>query len=314
MALEDTNLPDADVAGPNPAGPNPAGMDRRGVLRAVGAGAATAAVAGMVAAGGLTLSTVPARAQAVTDTDILNFALNFEYLGSNYYLYGLTGTGLAASLTPGTGTAGTVSAGGPVPFANPAIAQYVQRLAVDEQAHVVFLRAVLGSAAIAQPNINLSVANWTTFAVNAGIIQAGQTFNPYADEISFLLGAYTIEDVCVTALTGAAALLSSKDNLESAAGLLGVEAYQAGAIRTLLANVGAGAATDAISALRARLSGVGDQGTSIPGQAFNFVNADSNALAYRRTPYQVLDIAYGGVGLFGVGGGFFPNGVNGTIR
>jgi hypothetical protein len=288
--------------------------DRRGLLRALGAGAAATAVAGTIAAGGLALSAQPAQAQAVTDVDIFNFALNFEYLGAEYYLHGLTGQGLPASLLTGTGTQGTVAAGGPTAFQNPAVAQYVQRLAADEQAHVIFIRSVLGSAAIAEPTISLTPATWSTLAAAAGLIQPGQTFNPYAGDVAFLLGAYVIEDVCVTALAGAAALLTNKDNVEAAAGLLGVEAYQAGAIRTLLANVGAGAATDAISALRASLSGVGDNGTLVQGQPYNFTNVDSNALVFRRTPQQVLNIAYGGTGRLGVGGGNFPNGVNGTIR
>lgn len=284
--------------------------NRRGILRAIGAGAATAAASGGLAAGGAVLGSVPARAATYTDTDLLNFALNFEYLGAEYYTHGLTGTGLPSSLTSGTGTRGTVTAGGPVPFQVFAIGQYVQRLAVDEQGHVRFLRAVLGSSAIAEPTINLSSA-WTSLAVAAGLITSGQTFDPYADEISFLLGAYVIEDVCVTALAGAARYLTSKDNLEAAAGLLGTEGYQAGAIRTLLSNVGAGQVTDAISALRAKLSGAADdQGTLIPGEAYNFTNTDTNALVFRRTPQQVLNIAYGGVA---TGGGFFPNKVNGTI-
>ena len=286
------------------------GMDRRGVLRALGAGAASTAVAGTLATGGLGLASVPARAQALTDNDILNFALNFEYVGAEYYLHGLTGTGLPSSLLTGTGTQGTVTAGGAVPFQNPAIKQYVARLAVDEQAHVVFLRTALGSAAIAEPTLDL-VNPWTTLAVAAGLITPGQTFNPYASDIGFLLGAYVLEDVCVTALAGAAALLTNKNNVEGAAGLLGTEGYQAGSIRTLLANVGAGAATDAISAVRARLSGVGDEGTSVTGNAYNISNTDSNALVYRRTPAEVLAIAYGAPGV--ASGGLFPNGVNGTV-
>ena len=294
--------------------PPPPGIGRRGALRTVGAGAATTAIASTLAGGGLTLASSPAAAQGVTDNDILNFALNFEYLGAEYYLRGLTGTGLPSSLTSGSaGTSGAITAGGPVAFQSAAIQQYVQRLAVDEQGHVVFLRAVLGPAAIAEPTINLSTA-WTTLAKAAGLIAAGQTFDPYASDVGFLLGAYVIEDVCVTALAGAAALLTNKNNLEGAVGLLGTESYQAGSIRTLLANLGGGAATNAISALRATLSGVGDNGTSVPGQPYNFTNADTNALVYRRTPQQVLNIAYGGPGLLGVGGGFFPSGVNGTIR
>ncbi len=302
MALNETD--DSLGEGPD-LGTNLLGMDRRTILRAFGAGAAGAAVL----AGGLTVGSTPSKAQGLTDADIFNFALNFEYVGAEYYLHGLTGTGLPSSLTTGAGTKGTVTVGGMVPFQNPAIRQYVQRLAVDEQAHVTFIRAVLGSAAIAEPAIDL-VNPWTTFAVAAGLIQPGQTFNPYASDIGFLIGAYVIEDVCVTALAGAARLVASKDNLEAAAGLLGVEGYQAGAIRALLANVGAGQATDAISALRAKLSGVGDNGTSVPGNAFNFANTDFNGLVYRRTPGQVLAIAYGGGT---TSGGLFPNGVNGAI-
>ena len=285
-------------------------MDRRSVLRTLGAGAAGSAVAGTLGAGGLALGSSPAMAAGYTDNDYIAFFSNFEALGANYYLYGLTGQGVPAADTTGIGTLGAVSAGGPVAFQSAAIAQYVQRLAVDELAHLQFFRAVLGSAAVAQPAVNIA-SSWTNFAIGAGLISLGQTFNPYESDITFLLGAYMLEDVCITAAAGAARYFTNRDNVEAAAGILGVEGYHAGAIRTLLSNIGAGQATDAISALRARLSGVADQGTSIPGQAYNFTNVDSNALVYRRTPAQALDILYDGVP---TGGGFFPNGMNGTIR
>lgn len=285
-------------------------MERRGVLRAIGAGAASTAVAGALATGGLAAGARPARAAGFTDNDYIAFFSNFEALGANYYLYGLTGQGVPASDTTGLGTPGTVAAGGPVNFQSPAIRQYVQRLAVDELAHLRFFRAVLGSAAVAQPAVDIA-SSWTAFAIGAGLISAGQTFNPYENDVTFLLGAYMIEDVCITAAAGAARYFTSKDNIEAAAGILGVEGYHAGAIRTLLSNIGAGQATDAISALRARLSGVADQGTSITGQAYNFTNTDGNALVYRRTPAQALAILYDGGT---TGGGFFPNGMNGTIR
>ena len=283
-------------------------LERRSVLRATAAVGATAALG---TAGGAVLASRPAAAATFTDADLFNFALNFEYLGAEYYLRGLTGQGLSSGLTTGTGTQGTVLAGGPVPFQSTAIRQYVQRLAVDEQAHVTFIRAVLGSAAIAEPKIDL-VNSWTALALAAGLIVPGQTFNPYAGDVAFLIGAYVLEDVCVTALAGAARYISNPNNLEAAAGLLGVEGYQAGAIRSLLADVGAGQVTDAIATLRATLSGVGDQGVIYNGISFNFTNTDSNALVYRRTPRQVLNIAYGAVNASS--GGFFPNGVNGNIN
>ena len=286
-------------------------LERRGLMRGVGAGVATAAVASTVAAGGLALSSSPALA-APTDADIFNFSLNFEYLGAEYYLRGLTGSGLASMDTTGTGTLGSVAAGGPVAFQSTAIAQYVQKLAVDEQGHVRFVRAVLGAAAIARPTIDLATS-WTALALAAGLIVPGQTFSPYSGDVAFLIGAYVLEDVCVTALTGAARLLTDPNNVEAAAGLVGVEGAQAGSIRSLLANLGAGQVTNAISTLRATLSGRPDDvGTSITGEAFNIVPTDTNALVFRRTTRQVLNIAYGKSGA--TSGGFFPNGVNGTIN
>lgn len=286
-------------------------LARRSVVRGFGAKALGAAVLATTAGAGLLAATGEARA-AVSDADILNFALNFEYLGAEYYLRAISGNGLNPSLLTGTGTQGSVTGGSTVPFNGSAIVSYAQRLAVDEIAHVTFLRAVLGSAAIAEPSINLSTS-WTTLAIAAGLISPGQTFNPFADPISFLLGAYVIEDVCVTALAGAARLLTDPNNVEAAAGLLATEGYQAGMIRTLLSDLGAGQATDAISNLRASLSGVADDvGTSIPGQAYNFVPNDTNGLVFRRTTTQVLNIAYGGGAASGFG--FFPNRVNGIIN
>ena len=285
---------------------------RREWVQRVGAGAVGSAVAASIGAAGMALSSSAAKAATITDADIFNFALNFEYLGAEYYLRAISGSGLNASLLTGTGTQGTVTGGSMVPFNGSAIESYAQRLAVDEIAHVEFIRTTLGSAAIAEPSINLSTS-WTTLAIAAGLIAAGQTFNPFADPISFLLGAYVIEDVCVTALTGAAALLTNPNNVTAAAGLLGTEGYQAGMIRTLLSDLGAGVATDAISNLRSALSGVvDDAGTTIPGNAYNFIPNDINGLAYTRTPAQVLNIAYGGGAASNYG--FFPNRVNGVIN
>ena len=289
----------------------PADAGRREIVRRLGAGAVGTALVASMAGVDLAASSPAAEAATITDTDILNFALNFEYLGAEYYLRAISGSGLPANLLTGVGTQGSVTGGSVVPWNGSAIVAFAQRLAIDEIAHVEFLRAVNGANAIAEPAINLSTS-WTTLAIAAGLIKTGQTFDPFADPVSFLLGAYVIEDVCVTALTGAAGLLTSPANITGAAGLLGTEGYQAGAIRSLLSDLGAGQATDAISALRAKLSGAADDvGTSIAGNDYNFVPNDINGLAFRRTPSQVLNIAYGGGAASGYG--FFPNRVNGTI-
>lgn len=284
---------------------------RRSVMGGVGKGALGLAAMGAVAATGMVAASTEAQAQAVGDGDILNFALNLEYLEAEFYLRAYFGTGLSAADVTGTGTAGGVTGGSQVPFKSTAIQQYCQRLASDELTHVRFLRAALGSGAVARPAINLSTS-FTNLAIAAGLIAPGQTFNPFADDVSFLLGAFIFEDVGVTAYAGAARLITNKDYLEAAAAILAVEAYHAGSIRTLLANIGAGVAANAISATRAAVSGkADDQGILVPGNNFNAVSADSNSLAFRRTTSQVLNIVYLG-GASG-GYGFFPNKTNGTI-
>jgi len=56
-----------------------------------------------------------------------------------------------------------------------------------------------------------------------------------------------------------------------------------------------------------------DQGISPIGSASNIVPLDSDGIAYSRTTGQVLNIAY--LNKTAVSsGGFFPSGVNGTIR
>jgi hypothetical protein len=171
--------------------------------------------------------------RGINDFDILNFALNLEYLEAEYYLRAAFGTGLSSGDIDGTGTLGGVSGGRRVPFETPAIQQYAEEIALDELAHVRLLRAVLGNRRVARPALNLDTS-FTLAARAAGIIGPNDTFDPYADENSFLLGAFIFEDVGVTAYKGAAPLIQDKGILEAAAGLLAVEAYHAGEIRTVL--------------------------------------------------------------------------------
>ena len=288
------------------------GMDRRGMMGRVGAGTIGAAALAAVTAGGMVASTTPARAQSITDADIFNFALNLEYLEAEYYLRAVTGSGLGNADVNGTGTPGNVTGGSAVPFRSSYLQQYAAKITVDEQTHVRFIRAALGSAAVARPQIDFTTA-FTNLAIAAGLIATGQTFNPFADEISFLLGAFVFEDVGVTAYGGAANLITDKSLLAYAASVLAVEAYHAGALRTILANLGGSGAVNRIAALRGRLDGVNFEAPlTIPGNNYNFAPTDQQAQTFRRTPRQVLNVVYGATGA--ANGLFFPAGLNGTIR
>lgn len=286
------------------------GVDSRRLLGRLGAGA--------LAFGAMTaLGAKRASAATVTDADVLNFALNLEYLEAEYYLRAVTGKGLPTSLG---GLSGNVNAPSNtlVPFEIPALAYWAQRICNDEIAHVNFLRvgiAAEGGTVAPEPKIDL-VNSFTTLAIAAGLIVPGQTFNPFASEIDFLLGAYIFEDVGVTAYAGAAMLLTNPDNIAYSASVLAVEAEHAGCIRSYLAEIGGGAATNAISALRQKLSGVQDNGTDLSasgGNPFSFANCDYNGQVFRRTPQEVLNVVYGAPGTGVASGLFFPDGMTGAV-
>lgn len=276
---------------------------RRSFLTGLGV-AAGAAVLGAVSLPG------QARAQAVTDVDILNFALNLEYLEAEFYLRATRGTGLANRNADGAGKLGDVRGGRKVPFATPAIREYAEEIAWDERHHVLFLRAALGSAKVARPAIDLR-QSFTAAAQAAGVIDAGQVFDPFANETNFLLGAFIFEDVGVTAYKGAARLIANKDFLEAAAGILAVEAYHAGAVRAILYGKGLFAPARKISHLRDSVDGTTDLDQGIGSRSgANLTPTDENGIAFSRSAPQVLKIVYlGGEAK----GGFFPNGLNGTI-
>lgn len=255
---------------------------------------------------------VPVGQLAAVDNAVLNFALNLEYLEAEYYLRAAFGRGLDDADVTGSGDPGGVTGGSAVPFRTQAFREYAEEIARDEEAHVKFLRAALGGDKVARPTIDLD-QSFTNAAIAAGLIQQGQTFDPFADETSFLLGAFIFEDVGVTAYKGAAPLLRNKTVLEAAAGILAVEAYHAGIIRTVLYSIRQSKAAKAISDLRDRADGPGDRDQPIIlGGKANLVPADANGLAYSRTTNQVLKIVY--LGGASANFGFFPDRLNGEIR
>ena len=256
------------------------------------------------------------------------------------------GTPIDATLITGTtGTPGLATGGRAVTFTDPLVAQYAREIAVDEIAHVRFLRAALGSAAVAQPAIDVGVTPTSAFsraAQAAGVVPAGTAFDAYASDEAFLLGSFIFEDVGVTAYKGAAPLLTSKVFLEAAAGILAVEAYHAAIVRTVLYRKGIGTpavgATPAIPAQPDLITNAGkisdardlldgtptedlvrgigpddDQGIANIGTASNIAPLNSNGLAFSRTTGQVLNIVYLTRQAL-TAGGFFPAGVNGNIR
>jgi hypothetical protein len=298
------------------------GLSRRGFL--AGAGAATAATLVGCGDDGPITSTVPTAptAPAVTDVDILNFALNLEYLETEFYLRAATGTGLSAA--DGGGAAVTVKSNSKVTFTSSFTQQLSYELAQTELQHVRAIRATitaLGGTPVAAPAFNY------TDGFNNVAFQAGLTsFDPFTTDFNFLIGALAFEEVGVSAYTGAAKLIKATAVLDAAAGIQAAEAYHAGAIRTLLAgnaltsgSTGNLTAYNSILQLFNKLDPNNHITLLTPGgatTASTVVTADpTTAIAFARTTDQVLHIAYGTLpGTYTASGGFFPGGMNGTIK
>ncbi len=257
-------------------------LNRRNFLRNVGLAGAAAAGAGFFSACGTSNSTV--LAAGPSEADVLNFALNLEYLEAEFYLFTTTGQGLS-SADQGSG-AGPTTGGAKLAFSDPALAQIAAEITFDEMQHVKFLRSALGSAAVPKPAINLGA------------------FGAVNNDMTFLFASRAFEDVGVSAYAGAATLLTG-NNLQAAAQILGTEALHTGNIR--LQVVQKNFVFPALDSL------------DKPPTSSQYFNVDSNALAVKRTPSQVLAIVLGGGPGKGAApgttkGGFFPNGVNGAIN
>ncbi len=316
-------------------------VNRRNFLATAGAVGAAAAITGCSNSG--VTSTAPPVTAKYSDSDILNFALNLEYLEAEFYLQAATGTGLAAADISGTGTAGATTTGTTSLKVTSGISTTEQsilnEIAYDEQQHVRYLRTALGSAAVAKPAIDLTF--FAALAVAAkipGVTATGSTaFSPFVSFDAFLLGAFIFEDVGVTAYAGAAPLITptgvTAGLLGAAAGILAVEAYHAAYIRTAITGraINGTATTYAtipnanlVSALRSSLGGgmetpltlptaniASSAAVTSPVYASSIVAATTaNAIAFARTTDQVHHIVYGSATVGVAKGGFFPNGTN----
>src|SRR5438067_8608215 len=232
----------------------------------------------------------------IDELDILNFALNLEYLEAEFYTYATTGKSItsfgfetkdrAAGSNPKTG--GTTIGGKKVNFPEDEASIYdiAAQIGADERAHVVLLRGALGSSAVAMPNIDLS-------ALGFG----------FDNQNDFLRAARILEDIGVTAYSGAAGFLKTPDIITAAACLLGAEAEHAATIRTQIAR---------LKIPTTALDGV-DLIPPPSGQAKQVLSVKvSDGRIATRTAGQVLYLAFGGKA-GAKQGGFFPNGLNGAI-
>lgn len=267
---------------------------RRSFLK--GAGLAGGAIAGASLLGTALVSSVPALAQqkpgsplnlSANDVAVLNFALNLEYLEAEFYTKVTTGMtisqiGIGVS---GVGKEGPTLGGQKINFGNNKyfIETIADQVAMDEQDHVKALRAVLGSQAIAKPEINLDALGLVA-TINA-----------------FLKEARALEDVGVSAYGGAAPLIQSKNVLATAARIALLEGEHSGNFRLLVA---------LYDVQTAKVDGL----DVLPPPSGTSFFSDYGGLTVVRTPSEVLAIVFGSDKQGTKSGGFFPDGVNGPIN
>ena len=267
-----------------------ASPNRRNFLKTIGA--ATAGVTAMSMAG-----ITPAQSQTTTEIQVLQFALNLEYLEAEFYTYALYGRGIE---TFGIGTSGEANGANPSEGGKTtggSKVSFMQAFEIntydiadqtgsDERAHVVLLRTALGSQAIAKPNLNLN-------ALGIG----------FHNQQEFVTLSRVFEDIGVSAYGGAAGLLTTPAIITTAARILATEAEHASAARVQLAYFKWPSPV---------LDGA-DLVPPPPGAANQVLSMNrANGLTPIRTPGQVLYLAFGNK-VNATSGGFFPSGVNGAI-
>jgi len=237
-----------------------------------------------------------------SEIDVLNFALNLEYLEATFYSFVTQGTDLPSSLTAGSGAI-TGNPPSKIAFADQQTTDIFNEIFFNEMSHVADLQTLIGSGHVSRPALNLAAA---------GTISSGNV----------LTIARQFEDVGTTAYAGATALLTAT-NLAYATQILAVEGFQAGALRLLAIQQSAPfAAADSIDVPTFDPGAVvlATQGPTAAGGFFATSGVSTAtaavplALAFTRNTSQVLQIVYGAGGKTGVSkGGFFPNGLNGNI-
>jgi len=139
----------------------------------------------------------------VAVNDVLNFALKLEYLESYFYNQGVAQAGLIPSTDAG----------------------YFNTIKIDENEHVAFLKSVLGTAAVAMPNFDLTAK--------------GAFPTVLSNYDTFLAVSNTFEDTGVRAYKGQApSLLGNQVVLTAALSIHAVEARHASVVRSIRASRG----------------------------------------------------------------------------
>ncbi|XP_057956968.1 ferritin-like catalase Nec2 [Malania oleifera] len=253
----------------------------------------------------------------VVDIDTIEFPLNVEFLETELFMVGATGKGL-------DDVAPELAQGGPAPIPpdmanlDPEFAELFEEFAWQEVDHL-------------RPQTNLSAAVFAEIMNQAFCYPLNPPFNPFANNVNFLIASYFIPYVGGTGYVGGNVNLQGPASRRLVGGLMAVEWSQDAIIRELLNqrkntvvkpyNYTVADFTVKMSELRNRLGGAGDkdEGLVVPkeqgagGQVTsNVVSANNVSIAYDRSAAEVLRILYL-TGKENRPGGLLTYGGNGNI-
>ncbi|KAI3959860.1 hypothetical protein MKW92_015195 [Papaver armeniacum] len=242
------------------------------------------------------------------DIDLLEFPLNLEYLEAEFFLWGALGYGLD-KIAP------QLALGGQPP-------KGVKKARLDSFTRDIITQFAFQEVGHLRPLLDLSAKSFAKVMDSAFGFALVPPFDPYANELNYLLATYLVPYVGLTGYVGSSHLFKGDRSKKLAAGLLAVESAQDAVVRAYLYERAMQRCAHMISQLRDKLGGDGlkDEGIVVPPAmgaegkiAGNVIAGNDYSVAFRRTPQEILRIVYGGNGSEHVPGGFFPNGANGTI-
>lgn len=263
----------------------------------------------------------PGPTYTANDADRLNFLLQINYLVGGLLARGVLGQSLPATMTGGSGTAGALSGGAQVTIADAFDAAMLREITFDLQAQIVRLRAVLGTAATAQPAITIAGGVSGPFAAvaSAEIFAAANLTDIYSSSDFFLSGVLALTSLRSGVFSDMVRLMTDQTNRGIVAGLSATASQHDATIRQILWFRGRAqnqlyGFLDRLSDARERFDGNRDFDQGIGFfDGVNFAVTDNEAVALRRTPEQVLNVLYATQSAVS-SGGFFPFGVNGLIK
>ena len=284
-------------------------LNRRHFLAALSMTSA-AAGAGLMS-GCSTSNSVASTSTSLAETDYLNFILNLKYVEATFYSFITQGKDLASNLIVNSGAiTGAPSAALTFTATNAQqITDMLNEIYYDEINHLSVLISLTGASGIHRPAINLAAFGAIT-ASNALAI------------------ARLLEDVGVTAMTGAAPNLSTSI-LTLTSQILGVESFHGGAVRlvdiqnpSIATYISAGPLDvppyDPGSGSTAAAGPTASGGFFATAGASTTTSTTPAGFPYARTTSQVLAILYGAPGAPAApgtsSGGFLPSGANGNIH